>query len=84
MANKITGFTKVPCRVILDEDMKAYDIAVFTTFCSFADNETRRCHPSIDAIIERSGASERTVRRSIRNLMDKKYINVYPRFGDHG
>ena len=59
--------------------LKPGDILIYATIKRHMDKETKTCYPSLDTISRESGASINTVRTSIQNLINAKYIEVTPK-----
>lgn len=77
-------FIMVTRKVIEDPTLRASDKSVYTTLCMYADNETAEAWPSRDTLMKKSGVSDNTLRRSLKELSDKGYIEVVERFGSDG
>lgn len=56
--------------------LKPGDILIYATIKRHMDKETKTCYPSLETISKESGASINTVRSSIQNLVNAKYIEV--------
>ena len=59
--------------------LKPGDILIYATIKRHMDKDTKTCYPSLDTISRESGASINTVRTSIQNLINAKYIEVTPK-----
>lgn len=59
--------------------LKPADILIYATIKRHMDKETKTCYPSLATISQESGASVNTVKSSIQNLINSKYIEVTPR-----
>lgn len=59
--------------------LKPGDILIYATIKRHMDKETKTCYPSLDTISKESGASVNTVRSSIQNLVNARYIEVQPK-----
>src|SRR5690625_4706518 len=67
-----------------DESLRASDKSVYAALCMYADNRTAECWPSRETLMIKAGVSDKTLRRSLKNLQDKKYINIVGRFSKDG
>lgn len=52
---------------------------VLEAFVSYAERETGRSWPSVPTIAASAGMDERTARRALRRLEEKRWIDVEPR-----
>ena len=59
--------------------LKPGDLLIYATLKRHMDKDTKTCYPSLDTISRESGASINTVRSSIQNLINSKYIEVTPK-----
>lgn len=75
----ITTFTKVANKVIDDEKLSGNDIKVFIAICRYANNKTRKCHPSRATLMKKARVSNKTLSASIENLVKRHYIKVEAR-----
>jgi hypothetical protein len=60
-----------------------YEIAVYVVLGTYTDGKNY-CYPSIPAIAEGAGMSERTVQRAVRSLAEKGLLDVTRRFNGEG
>lgn len=58
------------------EELSPKDLLVYVTIKSYMNKDSKECFPSLDTIVQKSGISKPTVRKSIENLKNKKYIFV--------
>ena len=56
--------------------LKPGDILIYATIKRHMNKETKTCYPSLTTISQESGASVNTVKASIQNLVNSKYITV--------
>jgi len=49
---------------------------VLTALCDEADDDGRHCYPGIPYLVWKTGYNERNIHRTLRDLEDKKYIEV--------
>lgn len=59
--------------------LKPGDILIYATIKRYMNKDTKTCYPSLNEIATKSGASINTVRNSIQNLINTKYIEVTPK-----
>ena len=59
--------------------LKPGDLLIYATLQRHMDKDTKTCYPSLETISRESGASVNTVRNSIQNLINTKYIEVTPK-----
>lgn len=59
--------------------LKPGDLLIYATLKRHMDKDTKTCYPSLETIAKESGASINTVRNGIQNLINNKYIEVFPR-----
>lgn len=52
------------------------DLLVYVCIKKYMNRETKECYPSLDTIVEISGVSKPTVRKSIERLKEKGYLEV--------
>lgn len=71
------GFTKLNNEILLDEDLKAVDLAVYWAVKSFMYGKRTRWASSYQTLAERAHCSKATVRRSIRWLEERGWIMVH-------
>jgi hypothetical protein len=74
------AFVMIPTEV-LSADISNSTFRVYAALASFADNVTRQCWPTIAAISERSGISDKIVRKALRELREAGFMNVQTRTG---
>jgi Mn-dependent DtxR family transcriptional regulator len=58
------------------KDLSPKDLLVYVCIKSFMNKETKECFPSLETIVDLSGISKPTVRKSIDKLKELKYISV--------
>jgi len=73
-------FIQVPVEIFEDEDIKPTIIKVYGVIKSFRNNKTHLCCPKVSTIAAVMNCSERTVRDSIKVLVEKKYITRKKQF----
>jgi len=70
------GFFQTDNR-ILDLYLNMYEKIIFITLCRFANNETRKCYPSIKVLKEKTSIKSRTtIIKYIKTLEEKKLIII--------
>ena len=62
-----------------NNSLKPGDLLIYATIKRHMDKDTKTCYPSLNVIAAESGASINTVRTSIQNLINTKYIEVTPK-----
>lgn len=72
-------FTVVSNSVIDDESLNGNDLKVFLAICRYANNTTRKCHPSRATLMKKARVSNKTLSASIENLVKRHYIKVEAR-----
>jgi DNA-binding MarR family transcriptional regulator len=76
MAKK-RNFAIIDHKIINDESLSAYDLAVYTVLCRYTNTDTGECYPNQETISEKAGCSISSVSRSIKILKEKGYIDTY-------
>lgn len=64
----------IPKFVLADKTLNYLTLLVYGVLCSFADNDTGECFPSIDTIAQETQLSNPTVIKCLKELIDKKYV----------
>lgn len=72
-------FAMINVGVLMDEELKASDKAVYAVLSMYADNTSRECFPSRTTIMKKAGVSDNTSRKALKNLSDKGYIKIFER-----
>ncbi len=82
---KKNPFVLVEKAIVQDtEHLNIYDKMVYIVLCSFADNETQQCFPSVPKIAEYCGCSPSTVKRSLKRLEKLGLIHIEQRQDENG
>src|SRR5690625_2425441 len=72
-------------RTVIDsETVNATDKSLYAALCMYADNDTAECCPARETLWKKAGISDKTFRKSLRNLEEKGYIKVVPRHSNDG
>ncbi len=71
-------------RAYRDTELSTKAMAVYLYLCDRAGRESKSCFPSIKTISRDLKLSESSVKRSIRELQDRGYIEKEQRFRDNG
>lgn len=69
------GYTKIPNRFIIDPNLKKQDKLVIQCLYYHAFGK-KSCYPSQKLIHKESGVSLREVKRSLKRLQDKSFIEI--------
>lgn len=67
-----------------DAELSAKAMSVYLYLCDRAGRESKSCFPSIKTIGRDLKLSESSVKRSIRELLERRYIAKEHRFRDNG
>lgn len=67
---------QVPNNMTKSGELTPKDLLVYVTIKSFMNKDSKECFPSLDTIVEISGISKPTVRKSIEVLKKEKYLSV--------
>lgn len=67
---------QLPNNMTKSGELTPKDLLVYVTIKSFMNKDSKECFPSLDTIVELSGVSKPTVRKSIETLKKEKYISV--------
>lgn len=82
---KKNPFVLVEKAIVQDtEHLNIYDKMIYIVLCSFADNETQQCFPSVPKIAEYCGCSPSTVKRSLKRLEKLGLIHIEQRQDENG
>lgn len=81
---RTSKFVMIPQSLVRDTALKPTDKVVYMTLCLYANNTTKRAHPSVDAIADVSGVSRRTVFNALTALEDNGYVTRKKRQGKSG
>lgn len=76
-------FAAIPEWIVFAENLSAVDVRVFAALARHA-NGHRKCWPGREALAERLGMNERTIRRSISALVDAGALKVQHRTANDG
>lgn len=68
-------FFTLPTNMTEESPLKPTDVLVYL-YLKCYDNESHKCYPSLATLSKRSGAAINTIRKSINNLVENKYIEV--------
>lgn len=79
-SNEKSWFVQVPKELFHDETIKPTVIKVYGVIRSFQNVKTKVCCPSVQTIAAVMNCSERTVRDSIKVLVDRGYVSRYKHF----
>lgn len=71
-------------KVYRDTELSAKAMSVYLYLCDRAGRESKSCFPSIKTIGRDLKLSESSVKRSIRELLDRGHIEKEQRFRDNG
>ena len=77
-------FVMVTRAILEDVSLKASDKSVYSVLCMYADNRTSDCFPSRETLMSKAGVSDNTLRKCIRNLQERGYIDVEERYNSAG
>ncbi|MED4917580.1 DnaD domain protein [Geobacillus thermodenitrificans] len=78
-------FVIVEKAIVYDtKHLNIYDKMVYVVLCSFADNDTQQCFPSIPKLAEYCGCSVSTVKRSLKRLEKLGLIHIEQRQAENG
>lgn len=69
-------YVQLPSGEEVLKDITPQDQLVYLAIRSFMNKDTMECFPSLESIAERAGASVPTIRKCIKNLQNKDYIEV--------
>lgn len=80
---EVYKFTRVTKAVLDDETYldKPSQKLVYAILCMYANNDTKKCQPSIKTIAKKSCCSENHVRQSLNKLKDVGLISIRKRMG---
>lgn len=67
---------QLPNDMTMTKELDPKDLLIYVCIKRFMNKETKECFPSLETIVEISGVSKPTVRKSIEKLKEKKYIEV--------
>lgn len=67
---------QLPNNMTKTKDLFPKDLLVYVCIKSFMNKETKECFPSLETIVDLSGISKPTVRKSIDKLKELGYISV--------
>ena len=73
---KSEQYVQLPSGEEVLKDITPQDQLVYLAIRSFMNKDTMECFPSLESIAERAGASVPTIRKCIKNLQNKDYIEV--------
>lgn len=74
MENKITQHVQLPNDMV--PLLEPQDLLVYVSLKRYMNNETKESYPSLQTIADNCGASIPTIRKRIKNLEDKRYIET--------
>ena len=74
--NENKHHVQLPNNMCLSGELSPKDLLVYVSIKSFLNKNSKECFPSLDTIVERSGVSKPTVRKSIEILKKENYISV--------
>ncbi|WP_044737262.1 helix-turn-helix domain-containing protein [Geobacillus kaustophilus] len=78
-------FVIVEKAIVYDtKHLNIYDKMVYVVLCSFADNDTQQCFPSVSKLAEYCGCSVSTVKRSLKRLEKLGLIHIEQRQDENG
>lgn len=68
---------QLPNDMTVTKELDPKDLLIYVCIKKFMDKKTKTCYPSLDTIVDLSGVSKPTVRKSIEKLKELKYIEVF-------
>ena len=77
-------YVSVPHKIIEDERVGTYEIAVYAVLAKFADWNTGEAFPSVPKIAELCGCGTTKVRQALRTLRDCGHIEIVMRTDKDG
>ena len=73
-------FKMIPDTLTKDARVTVSDLAVYVALLQFKNNKTGKAFPSVATITKFSRVSEKTVRKSLKHLVELGYISVQQQF----
>lgn len=72
-------WVRLPLRCLQDDDISVYDTLVLAVMLDYIDGESKAM--SVEKLVQKTGLSERQVRKSVKALIDADYITAERRAG---
>lgn len=72
-------WVRLPLRCLQDDDISVYDTLVLAVMLDYIDGESKAM--SVEKLVQKTGLSERQVRKSVKALIDAGYITAERRAG---